>query len=272
LQDENVTVEDIEVELDQLREAGFTGIATFGCSGLLAEIPRLAKIRQIAVIMGVYDVTSKAEITRALRRSQYVDAYCVGYNGLGDRHTLKDLKKAIRFIQRRSGLPVSTTEYATKYEVNPGLAEVGDWLFPDVHLSLKKDMIGRVELNVDQDVRLYVDSTRTIARLANELDRPLMLNSVAYPHQSIPGASEDAQTEFYSKVLVAFRDPQEGLPVSVSICPHSAFDAPWKAKGQYDPWSPHIGLLRSDGTARPAVMEIRSQVSVYVDERENETD
>ena len=62
----------------------------------LASIPRLAKENGLYVIAGIWTLEAD-EVRLAEDQAQYVDAYCVGHNGLaGGLYMYEDLRRRYR--------------------------------------------------------------------------------------------------------------------------------------------------------------------------------
>ena len=247
-------------DLRMIRAAGFTGVVTYGGHGLLSQIPCLARREGLSVIMGVWDASDAQEISRAILLRRYVDAYCVGHNGLDRLYSMDALERAVGLVRRRTGLPVTTTEEARIYTDDRAdrhrLCRLGDWLFPDIHLALRDSPTNKSDADIERDVALYLRFSRSMAEIAQRLDQPLMFKVVTYPHDGIPGASVEVQRRFFASLLETLRDPRTGLPVRVSITAHSAFDDGWKTDYPFYTWDPYTGLIRRDGAPRPAVLEI----------------
>lgn len=235
-------IEALEEDLNQIRAAGFNGLLTSTSRGIMADVPRLAKQRGLKVIMGVWNPADRQEVSRAIRQARYVDAFCVGHSGFPDRYSVADARRAIFLLKKRTGLPAAVSEH-TKY-YTPQLSEIGDWLFPDAHLSLKDQPDGPATANVDRDVREFMILTETISAMASRLSRPLILKNVAYPHTGIPGASPLVQAEFFRRLLEHLNDAQYGLSVKVAIVAQGAFDCPWKTKKPFLSWDPYTGLIQ----------------------------
>lgn len=254
----NPTSTSIQRDLRWIRAAGFTGIVTFSSKGTLAEIPALAKQEGLAVIMGVWTPSDRSELEQAAGQRQFVDAYCVGHNGLGKPHgyTMEELEIAIKLLRRCSGRPVTTSEEARFYG-DRRLGRLGDWLFPDVHVSLLESPVAPPSADPFRDVARYIQLVCELPDLADGMHRPLMLKCVVYPWHGAAGASLETQRIFFSGVVEGLRSPDLGLPFqNVSIVVHSAFDSPWKTGFPFYPWDPFTGLLEGDGTPRPAAGEI----------------
>ncbi|MGE0759384.1 MAG: toll/interleukin-1 receptor domain-containing protein [Pirellulaceae bacterium] len=253
-------VADIDRELSIIRKAGFTGVVTFGSNGPLMLIPERANRLGLKVIMGVWEPRDRTEVARALAQCRFVDAYCVGYNGLRDgRYVLPELNEAMRALRRNSLLPVTTTEPIIRYPDDEQLWEIGDWLFPDAHSSLRERDTWTFELHPEADARAMLDDMRKIAPIAQRLARPLAFNAVAYPHDGIADASPQVQRTFFFYLLEALRDAREGLGERPALVAHSAFDAPWKSGPEFYDWSSFVGLIDDEGKARPAARELTSR-------------
>lgn len=255
----------IERDLDIIAQLGFQGIVTSGSEGNMVFVPKLAKARNLKVIMGVFDASKRYEVSRAIREHEYVDAYCIGHNGI-DVYSEQTLRRAISFTKSRTGKPVSTTEPIVRY--TDSLASLGDWLFPDSHLSLRRSLnaIGTADeysVDIRRDVRSFLTQVKQIASWARQSDRPLVLKNVAYPHSGIPGASLLRQREFFHELRETLRDPQSGLQVAFAIVPQTAFDCPWKAnmKGSY-PWDAYTGLLSLSPWEGWPVAQVDKQASL----------
>lgn len=254
----NPTSTSVARDLRWIRAAGFTGIVTFGSKGTLAEIPAVAKQEGLAVIMGVWDPPDRLEFEQAVRQRQFVDAYCVGHTRLGEPHgyTMEELEIAINLLRRRSGRPVTTSEEARFYR-DPRLRRLGDWLFPDVHVSLLDSPVAIPSANPHRDVERYIELVRKLPGLADGTHRPLMLKCVVYPWSGAAGASLESQRIFFGGVVEGLRGPDIGLPFKINaIVVHSAFDSPWKTGYPFYSWNRFEGLLDRDGTPRPAAREI----------------
>lgn len=234
------TCDSIENDLNAIKKAGFTGIVTFGSSGVMATIPELAKKHGLAVIMGVWDPRSDSEIIQAIRQCKNVDAYCIGHDGIKTRYSDVELTRAIDRVKRRTGRPVATTEEVRFYDDR--LVSVGDWLFPDAHISVGDNPTNMI--NVTNDISSYATAIQKMVTFAQTTQRLLIFKCVAYPHSGIVGASPENQDLFFRKVLDTVQNPQQGLPVKVSIIALGAFDSPWKVGSPYKAWDPYTGLIR----------------------------
>lgn len=172
------------------------------------QVPRLAQARKLRVIMGVWNPADAWEVSRAIRQGSHVDAYCVGHEGFPDRYSLAQLKRAVALIKRRTGKPAARSELAIRY--TPELAQIGDWLFPDAHLTIRADD-DDFRADVDGDLDRFMAATKRVVPFAQERQRPLVFANVAYPHAGVPGASRQRQAEFYRRLLDRVNDPERGI-------------------------------------------------------------
>jgi hypothetical protein len=232
----------IDDDLGEIAAAGFNGILTTSANGPLVEAPRLAQRRGMRVIMGLWEPTSAQERLAAVRQAAYVDAYCLGSDGLRTRYSLGDLRNAVHRIKRSTGRPVTVSEPIRNYEEDPQLASLGDWLFPDSHLTLK-DQWRNSNVDVERDVRLFMESTEHTVREARRLGKPLVFRNVGYPYRGIPGASRAAQAEFFRLLLEQLHDPHAGPGIKVALVAQTAYDAPWKTEVPFFDWDPYTSLL-----------------------------
>lgn len=79
----NPDIDSMRKELGCIKDAGFDGIITMSSRGTLSFIPELAKKKGHMVIMGIWDPRDEKEVAIAISKKEFVDAYCIGHNGLG---------------------------------------------------------------------------------------------------------------------------------------------------------------------------------------------
>ena len=249
----------IDQELGWLSDASFTGVITFSSRDTFQIIPELAKRHGLKVIMGVWNPTDKKEVQQAIAVKDFVDAYTIGHDGLGVRYSYNQLVNTMQFVRFRTRLPVSTTEKIGQYISDPRLLEIGDWVFPDAHVSGKqKDTAGGYQYYADA-IR---DSQETIsmAKLINGMEerdgKPILLKMITYPMDGISNASYAEQTNFFIQILDRRPDVIPDIPPDVSISVHSAFDSPWKTTWPFYEWDAYTGLFDNTGAPRPVVTEI----------------
>ncbi len=124
---------DIRADLGLLREAGFTGLVTYGA---LPEgtVDIIASLGFRAVIYGVWEPANQAELeaARAVASNSIVIGYCVGNEGLKRRYSLTQLRDAINTLRKNTGKPVTTSEEFDDY-TDEKVIRLGDWIFPNAH-------------------------------------------------------------------------------------------------------------------------------------------
>jgi hypothetical protein len=259
LQAQTVDPASIRAELALIQQAGFDGVITFTSNGAHARIPRIAHRMGMAVIMGVWNPADERELAAAAAQRRYVKAYAVGHNGVDWLYSHRQLEAAVSGLRFRTRRPVATTELFDHYH-DARLLRVGDWIFPDAHVSLRRSQaLGDTAFATDA----LAGAAQTMAMAQRLAERrpdartPILLKMVMYPVAGASGASEAEQKRFFHALLENRRDAVSRLPRDVRVAVHGAFDAPWKGgRWPFYPWDPHTGLLDSLGRARPAVREI----------------
>jgi exo-beta-1,3-glucanase (GH17 family) len=178
--------------------------------------------------MGVWNPRDTQEIIAAISQSNYVDAYCVGHNGWGERrYSFDELANAIGYVRLHTRRPVTTTEKLDSYLAHKELLSIGDWIFPDAHVSLKEG-INVYRADAERDTRQLIQWAKLIAARPEREGKPILLKMIAYPMNGISNASLQEQSSFFISIFEIRRDVMSELPVDVSVSMHSAFDIPWK--------------------------------------------
>lgn len=251
---------EIDQELTWIKDAGFNGIITFNSRGSFSEIPRLAKQEKLSVIMGVWDPTDTKELDAAISKSNYVDMYSIGHDGLWyplysmpfQNYSYGDLDKAMRYVRSRVQKPISTSERPAMYEHEKRIIELGDWIFPDSHVNF---LDPRFEYSGDvlRDAGEAIENAKTVANLKERKEKPILLKMVTYPWSGIPNVSLQKQSDFFANLSIRL----SGIYIpKVTFSFQSAFDVPWKKEPPFGPWEQYTGLLDDDGKPRPAVQVI----------------
>lgn len=257
----NPDIELIREELGWIANTGFDGIITITSQNNFGQIPRIASEYDLDVIMGIWDPTNTEEIQRAIEQSEYVVAYSVGHNGLGQNYSYEALEDTILNIRRRTGLPVSTTERISSYLSNESLLTIGDWLFPDVHLSFRDgdDFVANPDVNVEETF----DLIELISNQVTQSNYPILLKMILYPASGISDASVASQQAYYTRLLEGRRDSLSPIPTNAEIAFGSSFDQPWKQRfgWPFYQWDAYTGLFELDGTPRPATTVITERRS-----------
>ena len=209
----------IEEDLKLLKRAGFNGIITYGSLGSLAYVPRIAKALGFkGVIMGVWDIKDFREIKNAVDSSSYVDGYCVGNEGLGQRYELEELESVIDAVKAKTGKPVTTTEqigdYAKRY-----MLELGDWIFPNAHPFF-------CNIRSPKEAVRWVEKYYRIMKRSAPSGRPVLFKEIGFPTRGDRGCNENSQKDFF--LLMELTD--------VKFAYFEAFDQYWKRHLAVEPY------------------------------------
>lgn len=229
---------ELKADLDLLREAGFTGVVTYTSEGSIAYVPELAKEAGLEVVgQGIWSPKNRDEIEAAVKQKDNVNFYVVGNEGIqNDLYTIEQLTSAIEEMRARTGKPVSTTEPLATYEKYPDLYTLGDWVSINHHAwwANERDPKRAAEWTAEA----YERVKDTLSALRGD-DR-LVFKEVGMPTSGDLNASEENQRAFFR--LIQEKDLAFGY--------FEAFDMPWKTR---EPVEPYWGILREDGSGKPAV-------------------
>lgn len=246
------TIDTIKEDLVLLKKAGFTGLVTYGSSGIMgSDFPSLAQEAGFeGIIMGVWDLHSQEEVDAAKKASQIpiVLGFSIGNEGLYERYELEELSKAIDSLRTATSKPVTTTEQIDDY-VDESLLNLGDWIFPNVHPYFHS------RLEPDEAVKWTVAAYEDLNR---RTDQFVLFKEVGLPTQGDPDGklSEVTQEQYYVELAKS----------NILFVYFEAFDQPWKTNL---PIEPHWGIFLSDGTPkrigwRLLGMEPPSETTFYV--------
>jgi exo-beta-1,3-glucanase (GH17 family) len=223
----------ISEDLAVLRKAGFTGLVTYGSSGLLGrELPALAQSQGFqGLIPGIWNPSNQEEISaaEAAAKNPIVLGFCVGNEGLRHRYQLLELSAAVEGLRKKTGKPVTTTEIIEEYS-DENLLRLGDWVFPNAHPFFHNQL----------DPERAVGWTKAaFDDLKRRADRPVIFKEVGLPTAGDPQGrlSEAAQEQYY--VGLAKTD--------VKFVYFEGFDQPWKT---HLPIEPHWGIFQADRTPK----------------------
>lgn len=233
------TVESLREDLITLQKAGFTGLVTYTCSGLLGQkLPELAEKQKLkGLILGIWDPNNQKEIAAAIAASSnpFVLGYCIGNEGLSKkgqpdgRYSLEQLTAVIQSIRTLTGKPVTTTEQYEDY-LDKQLLELGDWVFPTVHPYFYHKRV--LDAAVQWTKAAYDD-------LKKRTKRFVLFKEVGLPTAGDPEGrmSETLQDQYYVELA----------KTDVRFVYFEAFDQPWKT---HLPVEPHWGIFTADRTPK----------------------
>ena len=230
-QELEASLDDIRADLSILRQAGFTGLVSYGSTGVMGhDLPRLAQEAGFeGLIMGVWDPFDADEMAAAEAAAPLpiVLGFCVGNEGLGIRYSLAELSAAIEQLRETTGKPVTTTEQIEDY-ADPQLLALGDWVFPNVHPYFHNQLQPLPAVQWTKNA--YDDFLR-------RTDRYVLFKEVGLPTAPDTGLSEENQKTYYLELA----------QTNVQFVYFEAFDQPWKITL---PVEPHWGLFYADRTPK----------------------
>ena len=240
---------EIANDLRKLREVGFRSIVTYAADGAMGAIPELARKAGFdgAVVMGIWDPSSREEWANAIAQAVHVDGYCVGNEGLGKRYQRADLANRMAELRRITGLPVTTSEPIDSYlagEHRQWLLANSDWLFPLAHPFWASRIDPKESVN-------WIISRQDY--LAGTTIRQLVLKEAGVPSGGVPGYDEDVQVAFFAALEAAHSD----------VFYFEAFDQPWKRTVlRHHDAEAHWGLFRSDGSGKKIVSWLGTRMKI----------
>ncbi len=220
-------------DLQTLRAAGFDGLVTYGAE---ERVYRLApELGFKAMIMGIWDLRSMAEISAAVTagQSDLVVGFVVGNEGRDMRYDDRALYGVMDYLRRLTGKPVTTSEQGEDYD-DPVLMAMGDWVFPNVHpywAGLRQP-----------DEAAQWTAERFVDIQARSGKRTVIFKEVGLPTAGEAGVNEARQAEYYRML--------QEKPVDFVY--FEAFDQTWK---DWAPVEPYWGLFRSDRLPKEAVRD-----------------
>jgi exo-beta-1,3-glucanase (GH17 family) len=227
------SIDAIREDLEVLRDAGFSGIVTYGSGGVMGkEFPTIAQSLGFqGIILGIWDPYSVEEISNAIDASflSSVIGYCVGNEGLDVRYSLEDLALVIDNLHESTGKPATTSEEIDDY-LDRELLDLGDWVFPNVHpyFHNQLDPISAVQWTESQ-----------FEQISSETERFVMFKEVGLPSAGDERGqiSEANQALYYQKLSNS----------NTLFVYFEAFDQPWKT---HLPIEPHWGIFKADHTPK----------------------
>ena len=165
-----------------------------------------------------------------------MDGYCLGNEGLlYKRYTLNELCLAMDNLKARTAKPVATSEQIGEYE-DTRLLETGDWVFPNVHHSLRS--IRSPEESAEWIKKRYRSVKLSVASLKKEV----LFKEVGYPTAGDTLTSEDNQRVLFKLLEIT----------GVKFAYFEAYDQYWK---RLFPIEPHWGLFDKERHPKKFIAE-----------------
>ena len=217
-------VEAIRQDLTVLRKAGFSGLVTYGASGIMGEkfLSMAQELGYEGVIMGIWNPSNPTELKNARNAASLpiVLGYSIGNEGLysnHDRYTIPELCAAMVNLRLETGKPVATSEEIDDYSFHPELLFAGDWLFPNAHPywhSTKRPLAA-----------VKWETTR-YAEMAGNTGRFVLFKEVGLPTSGANGLSEANHDQYY----------RELAKTDVRFVYFEGFDRPSKDHASVEPF------------------------------------
>lgn len=236
----------------------FDGLITYSCASGLDALPQLAREAGFrAVVLGVWSATDSRELDRALAAAsaerRIVIALALGNEGLFfGRYDPPALAAAFARARReRPDLALATSEPFSLY-LEPARAAAlprQDFLLPIAH-PVDQPWFGSAPAEASVEFVANV-----VAQLEQRFALPVLVKETGLPSgPRADGFSESSQAEFWSAL-------EKRLPPTRAhaFAWFEAFDSPWKPARAHDAppekraREAHWGLLRGDGSAKPAL-------------------
>ena len=241
------TPDAIRADLRVLRQAGFTGLVTYGATGVVGQaLPAIATEEGFqGLIIGVWNPLDEQELKIAETASAFpiILGFCVGNEGLYKRYQLTELTAAMQRLRQTTGKPVTTTEELGDY-ADAEFRLIGDWLFPNVHPYFYNI------LNPENAVRW---TTGAFEHLSEKSDKLIIFKEVGLPTAGdTEGKLSEANQQTYYVKLAATK---------VHFVYFEAFDQPWKTNL---PIEPYWGIFRSNRSPKALALHlIQEQLTLH---------
>jgi|GEM_PF-2029553 len=248
---------EITADLEVLNNYVFTGIATYGSEYSLGDIPRIAdEVGGFDVfIMGIFyfneEILWEEEIPNALAAAAggYVDAFCVGNEGLSERYTMEQLEYVMDYVADETGLPVTTAEQIEDYlagdEIADWLLTHGDWLFPIIHPvnnGIYEPWAGAAWTEDRYDQILALADGKLV-----------FVRETGWPTDGEEWATEENQMEYFRFVAVP----------DLFFSYFEAFDQDWKTGDDWPSYEPYFGLFDKDRHPKLFVSDIGVRLTSF---------
>jgi len=244
------TREQMQLELQTLKQAGFTGLYVYGDPQ--PEMLRVASTFGFQIIQGITvhdprnlkNEATQDEIARAIAASEFVDAFVLGHLSAADVD-MNGLQEELAKLRQRSGKPVTTNFLLSDYLNARGitssgrrLIELSDFMISDLPRPYSHDPAGGSPDEAATAVAASLDELR-------DAGVPALLSLVGYPSEGGEGFTEEDQRRFVEKVLAVKRGRGIGMAFT------NAFDLPWKqALSKVSPYTKlcdgHLGFFRTE--------------------------
>jgi exo-beta-1,3-glucanase (GH17 family) len=197
------TAASVRADLKTLRNAGFTGLVTYGSD--VENIPDVAeRVGFKAMLLGIWDPSSLIERSRALttvkKHDQLIVGIIVGNEGLQTgRYSLEALCTAMKEIHAATRKPISTTETVEWVLAEPKIADCSQFITVNAHPYFSNQKTPREAVKWTEEAWNSVQSQYR--------GKPILFKEVGLPTAGDKAVSEQTQSEYYkllSKTAVTF--------------------------------------------------------------------
>jgi len=242
----------IRKDLRILRKYYFNGLITMTSDQPFRNVAQIAHEEGFnMVIVGIWDLRNKQEVDNAFKAANYADAYCLGDRGLIKSYTIGELENLMEQIRKITGRPVTTTEVLAEYETNSKLIELGDFLFPDVHVQWYDGL--EPEKAWEETIIL---AQRAAKAASNAPGKLILLKMVSYPSGGAEGLSQEAQLSFY-QLAIEKAINRTDIPARISFSFLTSFDPVWKTDEQkWEPSERYTGLFTYNREPKLAITQV----------------
>ena len=254
----------IRADLKLLRPS-FDSVITYASINGLEAVPMIAQdLSYRAIIMGIWDPSSEAEIQNVISAAKkyptLISAVIVGNEGIYTKRYLpEDVQKTIQRIKKECpSLPTTTSEPFFLYfkEEFANFFHSHDLLMPNVHPVFEK------WFNPSAPVQGVEMILQVAKQFEQNYKQPLLIKETGVPSGlENRGFSVERQTLFWTEMFKRF-------PISKdqSFACFEAFDAPWKPAEVANNFpGEHAneafwGFFTADGKGKPVVGALPSLV------------
>jgi exo-beta-1,3-glucanase (GH17 family) len=247
-------------DLTRLRP-DFQGLITYSCANGVEQVPAVAaRLGYRALILGVWDPTSKTEVDTAVALARRYPGLVVGIalgneTLLAKRLTWPVLRHALE--QLRIALPdvaVTTSEpfYYYLLDDTPGFLDAQDFLLPSVHPLYQPWFKGST---VATDVDFVIE---VLGKLAARTAKPILVKETGLPSGPRDlGFTPEHQARFWYLLSTGVSADDKR-----AIAYFEAFDQPWKAENARVEFGLHSeeghwGLYDVQGRSKPVLRALR---------------
>ena len=219
----------IRNDLETLANHGFNGVITYGCSGSLASIPRIAaETGFLTIITGVWNPNDNQELNNAIDSKEYSHGFCIGNEQLSIAYSMDNLESAISSIKLCTEKPTTTTQQTSWYS-DSAMVNVSDFMLPTEHPWWAN--IRQPAAAADFLIQKYND----MKALAN--GKLVLMKEAGLPTAGDLEASEQYQKDFFNELALRKSAGE------IYFASFEAFDQPWK---NFQPVEPYWGVCKSD--------------------------